>query len=105
MVVLCLGSIVILTTNSNGCWHVMNNSFLQGRIDVTKAQIVAYEDALTALAAGVQSYTLDTGQSKQTVTKFDLGKLNEIVESLYNRCATLEARLNGSGTTHSRGSW
>jgi len=76
----------------------MQTAFIQARIDATKLQIVAYEDALTALAAGAQSYTLDTGQSRQTVTKFDLSDLNAVIDSLYNRCATLEARLNGSGT-------
>ena len=43
----------------------MDAAFLQARIDATKAQIIAYEDAATALAGGgVQSYTLDTGQTR-----------------------------------------
>ncbi len=76
----------------------MTNTFIQSRIDATKLQIVAYEDATLALAtAGVQSYKLDTGQTVQTVTKLDLTALNKTIDSLYNRCATLEARLN-SGT-------
>ncbi len=74
----------------------MTNTFIQSRIDATKLQIVAYEDATLALAtAGVQSYKLDTGQTVQTVTKLDLTALNKTIDSLYNRCATLEARLNG----------
>jgi hypothetical protein len=76
----------------------MDRTFIQGRIDATKLQIVAYEDAALALAGGVQSYTLDTGQSRQQVTKLDLADIQKTIESLYNRCATLEARLNGSGT-------
>ncbi len=77
----------------------MNASFLIDRITATRALIIAYEDALLALASGVQSYKLNTGQTDQVVTKLDLTSLNNTVASLYNRCATLEARLNGSGTT------
>ena len=83
----------------------MDRAFIQDRITATKAQIVAYENAATALAAGVQSYTLDTGQSRQTVTKLDISALQKTIDSLYNRCATLEARLNGSGTVTTRPAW
>lgn len=79
----------------------MDREFLAARIVVTKALIVAYEDAVLALsvANGVQSYTIDTGQSKQTVTRTDLSQLNAMLDSLYNRLATLEARLNGAALT------
>ena len=83
----------------------MDAAFIQARIDATKTQIVAYEDAATALAAGVQSYTLDTGQTRQTVTKLDMRGLQLAIDQLYNRCATLEARLNGSGTVTVRPAW
>lgn len=83
----------------------MDAAFIQARIDATKVQIVAYEDAATALASGVQSYTLDTGQTRQTVTKLDLMALQRTLDSLYNRCATLEARRNGSGTVTTRPAW
>lgn len=83
----------------------MDRTFIQARIDATKLEIVAYEDALLALASGVQSYSLDTGQSRQTVTKLDLSAINRTIESLYNRCATLEARLNGSGVVTARPGW
>ena len=82
----------------------MDRTFIRGRIDATKLQIVAYEDAALALAGGVQSYTLDTGQSRQTVTKLDLGDIQKTIESLYNRCATLQARLTG-GTVTARPAW
>lgn len=84
----------------------MDREFLQARITATKALIVAYEDALTALSAanGVQQYSLDTGQSRQTVTRADIPKLNTMLDSLYNRCATLEARSSGA-TIHARPNW
>lgn len=84
----------------------MNSTFIQARIDATKLQIVVYEDAALALGtAGIQSYTLDTGQSRQTVTKLDLDMIQKTIDSLYNRCATLEARLNGSGSLIGTPSW
>jgi hypothetical protein len=83
----------------------MDAAFIQARIDSTKAQIVAYEDAVTALAGGVQSYTLDTGQTRQTVTKLDLSALQRALDAMYNRLVTLEARLNGSGTVTTRPAW
>ena len=74
----------------------MDRAFIQDRITATKAQIVAYEAAILALGTnGVQSYKLDTGQTIQTVTKLDLDDLNSVLDGRYNRCATLEARLNG----------
>lgn len=84
----------------------MDRAFIQARIDATKAEIIAYEDAALALATGgVQSYTLDTGQTRQTVTRLDLSSIQRTIDSLYNRCATLEARLNGSGTVTARPAW
>lgn len=79
----------------------MNRTYLAERINVTKALIEAYEGAVLALGAtgGVQSYTLDTGQSKQTVTRADMASLNAILDSLYNRLATMEARLYGGSVT------
>lgn len=84
----------------------MDAAFIQDRITATKAQIVAYEDATLALAQdGIQSYKLDTGQTIQNVTKLDLKDLNATIDSLYNRCATLEARLNGTGTKIGTPGW
>ena len=78
----------------------MANTFLQERIAATKALIVVYEGALTALVTnGAQRYVLDTGQSRQDVTKLNLKDLNDSLDSLYNTLATQEARLNGSGVT------
>ncbi len=84
----------------------MDRTYLTERIAVTKTTIEAYEDAITALGVngGVQSYTLDTSQSRQTVTRADIPSLNRMLDSLYNRLATMEARLSG-GTTQVRPAW
>ena len=83
----------------------MDRIFIQERIESTKLQIIAYEEAMLALAEGVQSYTLDTGQTRQTVTKLNLTSLKNTIDSLYNRCVMLEARLNGSGSLTARPAW
>lgn len=76
----------------------MDKEFLQERITKTKAIIIIYEDALTALAANpLISYRLDTGQSVQQVTRNDVAQLNNVLQSLYNTLCTMQARLNGSG--------
>lgn len=73
--------------------------FLQERIDATKTKIAAAEAAEDALiSGGISTYSLDTGQSVQKVTRHNLTELRKYVESLYNRLATLEQRRNGSGT-------
>ena len=78
----------------------MDRDFIQARIDAAKLQIMAYEAAVDALVVGgVQSYTLDTGQNRQTVTRLDLKSIQEHIDSLLNRCTTLEARLNGATIT------
>lgn len=84
----------------------MDREFLKGRIEATKTLIVAYEDAVSQLSSGaVQSYSLNTGQTTQNVTRFDVARLNGEIDGLYNRLATLEARLNGSGVVISRPGW
>lgn len=77
-----------------------DEAFIRGQITAIEAQITAYRSAVTAVAAGgVQSYELDTGQTRQRVTKVDLLRLNGIISSLMNERATLRALLNG-GSTH-----
>ena len=84
----------------------MDNTFIQARIDATKLQIVAYEDAALAIGTGaIESYILDTGQSRQNVTKLNIHLLHQAIESLYNRCTMLEIRLNGGGTIIGKPGW
>jgi hypothetical protein len=80
-----------------------SDEFIAARIETLKTQIIAYEDAMTALSSGaIMSYTLDTGQSRQVVTRYEIGSLRKTIDSLYNRLVTLEARLTGCGTIISR---
>lgn len=69
----------------------------QARLDAARALVEAYETAITSLSSGtVQSFTLDTGQTRQTVTKKDMTTLEKGLNSALNRVATLEARVCGA---------
>ncbi len=80
----------------------MDAAFINERITKTKEMIVAYEDAALAFATNdnIQSYTIDTGQTRDTVTRADLDKIQQTIDTLYNRCAVLEARLTGNNVSY-----
>lgn len=81
-------------------------SFLSNRITVIQNQITAYESAITFLITNpTKSYTLDTGQSRTTVTRVDLESLQNNLDILYNRLDVLDAIVNKTGTTISRPGW
>ena len=54
-------------------------------------------EAITAVAAGAQSYTLDTGQTRRTVTKANVTELQKLYAWLSDLIAKLEGEL-GLGT-------
>lgn len=84
----------------------MNQKFLEERIQATKEMIIAYEDAILNLQQdGTQSYTLNTSQTTQTVTKFDTNRLQATLDGLYNRLTILENRLTGGGTINMGAAW
>lgn len=85
----------------------MNNTiFIQERIDATKLQIVAHENAALAIAEGtMEGYDFDSGQTRQRVTKLNLHLLQSVIDSLYNRLTMLEVRLNGGGTIIGKPGW
>lgn len=73
----------------------IDEAWLDERIAKTKTLIGAYEDAILALSTGAVSYTLDTGQTRQTVTKAQVADLRIALRELENRLAVLDARRNG----------
>jgi len=68
---------------------------LQARIDKVKAQIETYEDAITALSTGAQTYMLDTGQSRQSVTRANLASLNKTLNDMEVKLQRLNAQMCG----------
>lgn len=75
-----------------------DTTWLTARIEAAQGLVVAYEDAIAALLAGAASYSLDTGQTRQTVTRHNLTSMRDALASAENRLATLKVRLNGGGT-------
>ena len=64
----------------------IDNAYLDEKITTTKALIDAYEAAtLAILSEQIQSYSFDTGQTKQTVTKANLAVLTTATDVLYSR--------------------
>jgi len=80
-------------------------SFICDQIPILEAQITAYNAALTALAGGVQSFSLDTGQTTESVTRLDLDRLNAVLDSLLNRYSVLSARCGCARLTVVRPAW
>lgn len=81
------------------CCITDNSEYLAARITRTEELIEAYEDAILALSTGAQMYHLDTGQTRQMVTKAQLAQMRTVLEGLENRRATLRARMCGAGRT------
>jgi hypothetical protein len=76
---------------------VITREWLLERVEAKKAAIIAYEEAITALSGGAQSYRLMTGQTDQMVTRANLATLRDTLSSLENDLSTLDARLCGAG--------
>jgi len=82
-----------------------DRAWLEERIASKKAAILKFEAALTTLAGGAQSYSLDTGQTRQTVTRANLTEIRNMIAQLESDIATLQMRLNGSGRFYVRPGW
>lgn len=70
-----------------------DDDWITERIGRTRELIVRYENAIDAIASGVQSYSLDTGQTRQVVTKAQLGSLQLTLSRLEARLSIYEQRL------------
>ena len=78
----------------------MDATFIQARIDYFEALILVYETALSSLASGAKSYTINTGQTTQSVTKRDTVRVEETLAWAYQMLEYWEMRLNGGVTTY-----
>lgn len=83
-----------------------SDTYILARIESIKASLTAAQDAELSLLAGtIQSYTIDTGQDRQTVTKHNITELRNYIDALLNQLVTLEARLCGTGVMNLRPAW
>jgi hypothetical protein len=82
-----------------------DEAWIRARIVSTKALILAHEAAILALSTGgAQSYQLDTGQTRQLVTKAHLGSLELALKRLEARLSTLQQKL-GKARFYVRPGW
>jgi hypothetical protein len=81
-----------------------DRTWIDERIAATKALIVTYEAAIDALSSGAQSYQLDTGQTRQLVSKPQLGSLQLTLSRLESRLSTYQQRL-GRARFYLRPGW
>lgn len=75
-----------------------DHAWLDQRIAKTKELIEKYEDALLALDSSPDqyaTYTIETGQTRETFSKTNVVQLRATLSSLENRLETLEARRYG----------
>jgi hypothetical protein len=82
-----------------------DRAFWEGRLAEKKTALAAYDGAITALAGGAQSYSLDTGQTRQVVTKANLTEMRNMSRILESDISTLQQRLCGSGRFQVRPGW
>ena len=84
----------------------MDAAWVQARIDALKLIIVAIEQALLALEDPlVTSYTIDTGQTIQTVRRQDTPALINKLGILGSQLAGLENLLTGRHVNHPVPAW
>lgn len=84
----------------------MGDTFLESQITIIETQITAYNTAITFLITNpTQSYTLDTGQSTQSVTRQNLKDMQNTLDLLFSRRDALLARCQGKGTVIARPEW
>lgn len=74
-------------------------------------QITAIKEAIRKInadlltASTVQSYTLDTGQTKQTVTRQQIASLRATRDGLLNELRYWNNQLGGCSTVYVRPAW
>ena len=81
-------------------------AWIQEQIAWLKQAIVAYRAAMLAISSGaVLSYTLDTGQTKQTVTKQQLPTVKAALDGFVSELRYWQNQLGGCATVYVRPAW
>jgi len=86
-----------------------STEYIEARIERTEEMIEALENAIEQLSIqGIHSYDLDTGQNRSRVTRQDLPRLNQMLDTLDSRLSRLckqLANLNGGLSIQVAPSW
>ena len=85
--------------------HCNDIAWIKARIAKTEELIEKYEDAILVFSTGVvQTYHLDTGQTRQSVTKMHLSQLQGTLAKLESCRESYLSQL-GCGRAHIRPAW
>lgn len=75
---------------------MQTDEFIQTQITRIEAMLTAYNDAIIAITTGqIQSYSLNTSQSVQTVTKHNIAAIQRQYSALLSQHESLCARIHG----------
>ena len=92
----------ILLDDPDGIGNLTGRQYWEVQLRNKKVYAQKVEQAVAALTAslkdgnGIQSYTIDTGQDKQTVTRADLSSLRSVIYNLQKEIAAMEMQLYGN---------
>lgn len=80
---------------------------LDALIAETKAAVLAYNAGILALSSGTKMYQLDTGQTRQMVTRANLSDMRRTLDYLEERLGKLVAQRNNcrGGSFTARPGW
>lgn len=73
-------------------WQI---DFWTQRLAAKQALLAAYDAAQTALSTGVTQYTINTGQTTQTVTRASLSSIAALIKQLEREIQELMDALSG----------
>ena len=82
--------------------QVTDNAYLDKRIARTKTIIEKLEDEIEAILLRAQQYSLDTSQTRQTVTRANIASIKNTLDMMESRLTSLEARRCRTGTFYVR---
>jgi hypothetical protein len=78
------------------CYDVEEENFLRERIAKLEEAILKVEEAVILIAGGATSYSLNSGQTTQSVTKTSSSELKNTLNELLSMRAGLKAQLDGA---------
>jgi poly(3-hydroxybutyrate) depolymerase len=79
--------------------------FLLERLEAKKAQLLIYEASLATALATYAMHSLDTGQTRQSITTHSIGQLRSAIKELESEIVTLSGRIYGTGASQGRPGW
>lgn len=72
-------------------------TFDEERLAAAKAQLIQVDAAIAVVLGGGMSYSLDSGQTRQSVTRSSLSELRAMQAYLEQKVKQLDGAVNGGG--------